>query len=779
MTLGEPSSESREERGRVLQSAAGRADAGTVGVRLPSGRVLDFMFILSCFVLNLYLSTHYLSGAVFDSERIRMQGRDSWYHMRLVDHLVHNFPQRITFDPLAVFPAGQAVAAAPGLDFLIAGIALVVGGGEPSARLVDTVGAWVPPLLGAFTLVPVWVIARVLFGRIAALLAVALLSVAPGEFFLRTTLGFADHHGGEILFSATTVALIVLALRRRAAQSKPTRSVGLSMMAGLSMATYLFIWSGGAFLVLALSAWLLLQLTVDVARRANDDLTTAAVAPALSVAALSVWAASASLARADVQLAALGLGLGISVLCMVARDRARSSRFRLSPSLAAGATIGLVALVYAGLGTQRLASEIARLWPDASMLTIVEARPLLWQGEAFSLGPGWREFGPSFALLPVGLWGLARRFVRDGRPEDGLFVVWSVTVALATLYQIRFAYYLAVTVAILAGYVLKRLIGWAWASSESRWRDFSRRIAVAGIVAAAWLGNAAQAAGRAGEDHGPPIAWEEALEWLRDNTEPAFADPGFYLESYPQPAAGSAYRPPADHYGVMNWWDHGWWTLRIGRRIPISNPNGSGITSAARFFLSSTVEEANEVMNSTRGRYIAVDEQLVVRQVGNALVGKFDALPRWLDREPTEFREVYWRRMNDGELAAVLFYYPAFHRTAVARLFLHGARSVTPDFDTWVIRYAERTGTLGKRYKELLSSKPFTEYEDAVAFVEARPTDLLRVVGFEPHVSCVPLEEFTGYSLVYESKRRGGVAGLPPVRIFEYRPRPTEGADAS
>src|SRR5690606_7698638 len=94
---------------------------------------------------------------------------DASYHMRVVDHLVANYPHRLTVDPYAA-PDGQYVAVAPLFDYVIATLALIAGAGSPSAAVVDHIGALVPPALGTLAVVLVYLLGRRLFDARAALI---------------------------------------------------------------------------------------------------------------------------------------------------------------------------------------------------------------------------------------------------------------------------------------------------------------------------------------------------------------------------------------------------------------------------------------------------------------------------------------------------------------------------------------------------------------------------------------------------------------------------------
>src|SRR5690242_9059541 len=79
--------------------------------------------------------------------RVNFLENDSWYHVRLAESQVRNFPHRITVDPYAA-PDGQYVAVAPLLDTVIATLAVVTQGRDASTAYIERVAAFVPAIAG-------------------------------------------------------------------------------------------------------------------------------------------------------------------------------------------------------------------------------------------------------------------------------------------------------------------------------------------------------------------------------------------------------------------------------------------------------------------------------------------------------------------------------------------------------------------------------------------------------------------------------------------------------
>src|SRR5439155_8974193 len=134
----------------------------------------------------------------------------------------------------------------PVIDWMLSTLAVAIGGGSPSPRLAETVAAFVPPLVGAATVVALYALARRMLGREVAIVSAFLLAVMNGHV-LFTTLGRPDNEMMEPLMAAL---LFTAYLRLRALASEPSaptigrsaRAVGLCAAAAFAL---LLFWRGG------------------------------------------------------------------------------------------------------------------------------------------------------------------------------------------------------------------------------------------------------------------------------------------------------------------------------------------------------------------------------------------------------------------------------------------------------------------------------------------------------------------------------------------------------
>jgi dolichyl-diphosphooligosaccharide--protein glycosyltransferase len=261
----------------------------------------------------------------------------------------------------------------------------------------------------------------------------------------------------------------------------------------------------------------------------------------------------------------------------------------------------------------------------------------------------------------------------------------------------------------------------------------------------------------------PSNGWMSSLSWLRENTPEPFGDPDAYYGLHPPPPPGESYKYPESAYGVMAWWDYGYWITRIAHRIPNANPSQSRVATpkVARFFSSQDENSANEIAKELGTAYVIIDYQ--------AATGKFHAIATWAGRSPEEYFDVYYLP-REGELVPIQLYYPEYYRSLSSRLYNFDGKAVTPDSSV-VISYQKRINRKGEVFKEITSAESFPSYEAAEAFISRQESANYRIVSDSPFFSPVPLEAVEHYKLIHRSDSGPlvpGVGLVPEVKIFEY-----------
>jgi len=402
------------------------------------------------------------------------------------------------------------------------------------------------------------------------------------------------------------------------------------------------------------------------------------------------------------------------------------------------------------------------------MLTVDEVQPLLLVGGRFSLSLAWGYFTTSFFLSFISLGILMYLIIKRGGADKTLFLVWSLVILAATLGQNRFAYYFAVNVALLTGYlsvviyfvirfiisyfriestdsILRQILQFGGfkevaaarvetpkrvkkkAKSKKRRKGGFRLTAsrvdmalgVTVIFFLVFFPNISPAMNIASQvGSAPSDGWYESLYWLKDNTPDPFDDPDFYYELHEVP-----FQYPETAYGVTAWWDYGYWIARIGHRLPSSNPGQGGAGVVAKLFTAQDEDSANQIINKLNSKYVVTDHATAT--------SKFHALPIWAGSSTEEFFGVYYYEQQDGKLESVILLYPEYYRSLLIRLYYFEARQVIPQ-STTVISYEERISREGESYNKITDRKSFATYEEAEVYISNQESDNYRIVSDSP-----------------------------------------------
>jgi len=393
---------------------------------------------------------------------------DPYYHLRLAEYALAHYPSTLLFDSYVAYPAGATVPWPPLYDLWVAAWAWLAGG---TSHALEVVSAWWPPVFGAATTLPVYLIGRRVHGLSCGLGAAFVLAVLPISVNL-SRVGYADHHAAVVLLAMTLLALgtTLVQADRRSALNGPDRRSALNgpdrrsardgldsssardWLRGSSLATVraalLLTWGGG-MLYVAVADVTLVLLAAGLGRRRLLRTEAASLLATSLLIAPFVWQRVEAGAVAVTPLAlswlsvtaciALGVWAGVSSL----RARGENPGRRLAECVGIGALAVVALLVLLPslaeglLETASLAGK-EDIWAAGNP----EQRPLLSdpaaRTNAIALMGGLAWFVPAMPLL---LAALAWR--RPERPGLVLVAVWSGFFGALTLGHLRFAHDLA------------------------------------------------------------------------------------------------------------------------------------------------------------------------------------------------------------------------------------------------------------------------------------------------------------------------------------------------
>jgi oligosaccharyl transferase (archaeosortase A-associated) len=790
------------------------------------------LLITSFFSLSLLIRTVLPFDRIFSGDWIRFSSIDAYYHMYLVDNMVHNFPNITGFNPYFIFPDGASVAGAHFFNWLLGFITWVVGLGSPTQHTIDIVGVYFPAFLAALTVIPVYFIGKTLFNKWAGVIGAALIAILPGEFLGRSILGFTDQHIAETFFTTIAALFLILAIKHAGTNQITLRSILqrdwqvirkpllYGLLAGFFLGIYLITWLGGLLFVFIIGLYFVLQFIIDHLKGRSTEYLGITGFVVFLMAMIIFLPFSPP---RDVGLAVVAAVIIPPVLAGI--SRLVSSRGLKPYYYPVGLmVIGVLFLVIFALAAPDLYDTVTGRFAifnpgGASAETTIEMQSFLFPDGEFTSALAWGNFTTGFFMfsgVAIPGFGLIALIVmiwlyvkRRGEENHWLFfIIWTIVMIIATVGQRRFAYYLAVNIALLTAYISYQIIwlgGLRNLVNKSEKGDVSpeRRsgkskpakskktgqaavnyhlniigVAVLSIIVlfTVFFWNIQKAVDVAKAAYYVPAdAWQESLLWVKDNTPEPFGDPEGYYAIYDRPPAGEKYDYPDTAYGVTSWWDYGYWITRTAQRIPSANPSQAPapIKQVAELLLSQEwppTPETLEILDHLKTRYFMIDFAMTL--------SKFHAVANWAGTSIDEYLGLYVIPTDDGYVPKY-FYYPEYYRTLVVRLFQFEGEAVDEVKPT-VIEWDLLTGDDGGVYRVINKINSFDSYQDALDYLQTEAGENSRIVGLYPFVSPVVLEEMDGIRAAYTSEGMTYHSDLQPpdwesirivlpeVKVFEY-----------
>lgn len=716
------------------------------------------LLIAGIFAVALFLRTYFSYHNVFANNWVNYQETDCWFNMRVITDLTQHFPHMFSFDPYGFYPSGMPIYNPPFFYYLFASIAWVIGLGHPTLQTIETVGAYLPAILGALVTIPVFFLGKELFGKTTGLFAALLIALLPGQFLWRGELGFPDYHILEVLLSTTAFMFLVIALKR----SGKIMWI-FTALAGLFLALYTLTWSGSGIFIAIIFAFIFVQSVINLMRGTSNSqlalmgITIYGIALILDI----VWlkAAISQLQSWELVIAILTL-VGIWLYSKYAIGLPRL----LYPFLAilfGFAIIGLLSIYNPRLFSS-IVDQLGILTQSGGMMTIAEV-------QHSSLSMLWQQFALCFwmAMLALGL--LIYDSIKKEVQGRTLLIIWSTIILAATLGQNRFAYYLAIPIALLSAFLAIKLMSLTKQTvtlRKPRRQEIRRKkkknrkdrkeekgqfklavspmfiLIVLAMLCAIFIPIVPMSIDRVSANTGMSSDWHDAFMWLGNNTQ----EP---LPSYPyyglQPNKNT-YEPST--YGVLSWWDYGYWISYVSHRIPNANPSQMGAKDAGLFFTAGNEAEGNSVLDRLDSKYIIIDNSMAT--------GKFYAMATWAGKSVADFMTLLYYQDDSGMLQPVMLFLPAYYQSMCSRLYNYDGKAVIPSQVLAV--WAQPQQVQGNTLMVIKDAKTYTTYSEAQAFVQSNPSYF--IAGQNPSQSPVPVEPLEFYSLVYSNSS---------IKIFEYQ----------
>jgi dolichyl-diphosphooligosaccharide--protein glycosyltransferase len=591
---------------------------------------------------------------------------DPLYNLRQVEQLLANFPTYAWYDPMNLIPSGVNVYWGP-LFIYIGAIACMITGATTRPEIIATC-LLIPPVMAAVVVILMYPVGKICGNWKTGLLASGFTAVVAGQFFFRSLYGYYDHHVGEVLFSTLfclCYLYAILAAKDTIVDLKNFSSYKkvllLSVLAGIAYLLDLFLMPTVILFALIVVVFTFVQILIDGYRNQPSDYLIVINGTCFIVAIIGLLAFGFKNST-GIELSTYSVGHVIAYILIIAGTILLFSLQRffknrekyLFPVIIIG-----IALLFAGVLYvifpelfHLFITDLYFFFGQSSVTdTVEEARP-------WTSAEAWQVFNYGLLLLAGGAIALVYRNIKEERPEQIFVLIWSVIIFYSAWAHVRYEYYLAINVALLAalcvGFILDfakndlrriaRLVVHNDGTQDGTDHDDlpkrtrkSRKVqrntpVITGsgylcagafimimalaifFVSTSFSYNYAAATSN-GMQMNPD--WKESLIWMGNNTP----DPGLnYYAVYDK----ATFILPATAYGVMSWWDYGHMITYIAKRIPNANPFQEGITGSggsATFFISTSEADAIQSLDIAKTRYIITDAEMDT--------GKFWAMATW------------------------------------------------------------------------------------------------------------------------------------------------------
>ena len=733
--------------------------------------------IAVCLLIIIFLAVYFrviLPDTWLHGDNLRLPTVDAYYQARfaqVIDTHGTNLPE---VDPYFMLNNAEPLSNITIWPTLIAFLSNLF----PSNG-IEIVCYYLPPLLGVLCVIGIFLIGTILFNAWAGLLAALLLATMGGEFMARSIAGSADYHVFEVFLLVMFTLLLTLATKYH---NKGLVNWISSIIAGLFLAVYLKAWAGAIYLYMVFVVAYVVYLIVLSIKKEAPSGTILQIPCVIIPSTILFYIIINGLTQGVVDNSILITSLIFFAIVMVTTLIQiffvhRNNRWGL---LVVAGVVGVLSVFIIYIFSPFLYRYVATIvWSVASWNTLShtsEERPILIFGNEFSLQALWGNFTASIFLCLIGIGILIKKMLNADRSTlfNYLFItLGAIIMLMSTLAMVRFAYYLAVYVALLSGLVIYLIVEVATQflkrnTKKMKWFDKAGDIMLVTVMLVFILVPNFMIS----KQFTNPLegsltgGWEQGMKWLKDNSPEPFKDPNYYYADY-----NDNIQTP--DYTVMAWWDYGYWITYVAHRVPTCNPGSSNREIPGIFLTTTNVDNAIEVLKLAKSKYIAIDYQTAT--------GKFTAMGTYAEQAKPDLKK-YWSwdtpgyievfNMGDSnKLQRITIFHPNYYKSMAVRLYNFDGQAVkSPGCPAIIYKVIN-----GQNWIQKIIDTP--SYREALDYASKNPLadgSLYTFGGTDPFLSCVDLEQvkdirpLKGFGGVDLSGMSQAVKQGYELKLFEY-----------
>ena len=643
----------------------------------PHIRTLIILLILTAAAALSFFIRMRSFDILYDSGNM-IGGPDPWFYLRQVELSLANGLGNVSYDPYLLFPGGGGTRVGSLFVRICAVVALLFGC-VTQTDLINVL-SFVPAVMGVCMVPVMYFLGKKCGGRAAGVLAALFIAVIGGQFLARTLYGYVDHHALETLISSLFCLSYIAglcALKGMGEKNTGEKNTGGGRTAGSwktvvrkpvicgLIAGCTFFLGFQNLYVMALFALIALIYTIiqfvinQKTRSPSEPLLIFNTAVFLPAAAGYFVCGITGVSEYSAVYLFLQLFVVIVTLILYALSKL-ISRFEKPWYILPVSFAGLTALAALIL---RFAAEPVFTSVLSNFTFFFGFSPTMntvGEMSTWSLPQAFSSYNLFLILAAGGCVWMAVKLWNKHSPAALFVLVWTAVFLPATCVHIRTGYYLAVCIALLAAVCVAETVRFTkdalpkrnsvpdvtgtdaapGAFRRKRIRIIKTVLLILTVVLA--LGGFGLSAAAAVDMAVPSVAggavnpyWYETCEWIRDNTP----DPGIpFIDNYSRDKIYESAHP----YGVLSWWDYGYYIMEIGKRLPAANSGQARAAEAARILLSPDETDIREQLEALKVKYVITDSRMCS--------SSFPAITVWADPEAQikPYRTEVKRTEGDG-----------------------------------------------------------------------------------------------------------------------------------
>ena len=654
---------------------------------------------------------------------------DPLYNLRQVEFLLSNNLQYEWFDPMSQYPTGTTIYWGPLFPIIIA-LGCIITGAATRPEIIGVL-LLVPPLMGAATVAVMYYVGKLCGDWKTGLLASGFTAVVTGQFYYRSMYGYADHHIAEVLFSTIfCLFYMYVVLSKKDTKigfkdiSTYKSAILISALAGVAYLLGLFVMPTMILFAMIVGIFTVIQFIIDSFRGKTSEYLVVINIVIFSIAIIGLLAFGLKSPGIDLStysfghiLAYLGLIGGTIYLYIIQQYLKTRERYYYPAAILLSAIVlaGMLFFASPPLYSLFISALFAFFGQAAVTETVQEAR-------AWSMALAWQTFSYGLLLMAGGFLVMIYNNIREERPEQIFALVWSGIILFSAWQHVRYEYYLAINVALLAAVCVSFILTLAWpdirkfakgvSSQQSVTPDANdtddpvakrkkQKKTVKGtssggsqthyilmgifvvVIGIALMFTYTSLYYSYINGSGSPTLmnpdWKESAEWMQNSTPETGVGYTTYYNK-------NTFTYPEESYGVMSWWDYGHIITTIGKRIPNSNPfqhGVSGSNGSAAYFMSTSENTANTILDNVGTRYIMTDVEMDQ--------GKFWAMSTWYNA--TEATGPYYDTVlipgQNNQITSTILNKQPYYLTMISRLHNFDGSMKTATDNVYYVVYAE------------------------------------------------------------------------------------------